>query len=210
MIPRLYLGRVVLITRSEPAIAFVGASRLSTFSCFASIATRPRMPVSTRARSPNRSMSNSDVTRGSPRSSEARVRPSPPTPRMATRIGSKEGCSEGLVFSRWFNGQEGINGSLDPKAIQRNYHVDSNRSCPKGFRPSNDCLGGCLPRIPHWHFRCPLHDHTGLASLRDPRPLRDGKHAVLRSGGHPPRCTERRESRRAIRPGGAGAQRRDH
>src|SRR3989442_1345508 len=106
MIPRLYIGRVVLITRSEPAIAFVRAIRFSTFSCFASIATRPRMTVSTRARSPNRSMSSSDVTRGSPRSSEARVRPSPPTPRMATRIDSKEGFSEGLVFSRWFNRQE--------------------------------------------------------------------------------------------------------
>src|SRR3989454_5073274 len=210
MIPRWYLGRVLLITTSAPAIACVRAIRFSTFSCFASIATRPRMPVSTRARSPNRSMSNSDVTRGSPRSSEARVRPSPPTPRMATRIGSKEGFSEGLVFSRWFNGQEGINGSLDPKAIQRNYHVDSNRSCPKGFRPSNDCLGGCLRRIPHWHVRCPLQDHADIGSSRDRRRLGDGNEAVLRAVDDEPRSTERSEDGRAIRPSGHGVERRHH
>src|SRR2546427_11284951 len=175
MIPRLYFGRVVLITRSAPAIAFVRAIGFSTFSCFASIATRPRMPVSTRARSPNRSTSKREVTRGSPRSSEARVRPSPPAPRMATRIGSKEGFSEGLVFSRGFNRPESIEGSVEPAVIRRNYPADGNRSRSKGFGPTNDCVGGCFRGVPHRHVRGPLLGYAHIdRSSRGPRRLCDG------------------------------------
>src|SRR5947209_59397 len=42
MIGRLYFGRVVLTTTSEPASAFARAIRFSTFNCVASMATRPR------------------------------------------------------------------------------------------------------------------------------------------------------------------------
>src|SRR5881397_1775410 len=123
MIPRLYFGRVVLITRSEPAIAFVRAIRFSTFSCFASIATRPRMPVSTRARSPNRSMSSRRHARV-----PAEFGGEGPAQSPHAEDGDPHRFEGGMLrgfslFAR-FNGQEGINGSLDPKAIQRNYHVD--------------------------------------------------------------------------------------
>src|SRR3989442_8020993 len=138
MIGRLYFGRVVLTTTSTPASAFAKAIRFSTFNCVASISTRPRIPVRTRARSPNSSIRSRDDTRGSVRISDARVRPSPPTPRMATRMNSTQGPSVGLVFSR------------EPEALAAQPIVHEGLT-ESSFARSNSGMPGGHPFVPVNH-----------------------------------------------------------
>src|SRR3990170_3176373 len=197
MIARLCLGRVAFTTRSHLRIVLATAAGSEASSWRASRWTRPFIPARTFARSGTASASKRASTLSSARSSEARVRPTPPTPRMATLITEARGPGGSYLFRAEFAEESEAHGGRTARRRGSRPRAERTRS------PSNDRLEERVGRLPHGHMPDVGEDRPLERSLMRARPrgLRDRDERVRGPVDDEDGAGERLEDARTIRPG---------